>query len=101
VQQTGFRAMLSFELAGGLDDVRRLVEAVEGFMLAESLDGVVSHIGHPPTMTPASMDEAPSGIAGTGEQLLRLSVRLESEEDLLGGLACRFSSSTQEAELLP
>lgn len=91
-QQTGFGAMLSFELAGDLDDVCRFVEAAEGFTLAESLGGVESLMAHPVTMTHASMDEAARRVAGIGEGLLRLSVGLESEEDLLDGLECGFAA---------
>ncbi len=91
-QQTGFGAMLSFELAGGLDDIRRFVGAVEGFTLAESLGGVESLIAHPATMTHASMGEEARRIAGVGERLLRLSVGLESEEDLVAGLERGFSA---------
>src|SRR4051794_25323668 len=46
-QQSGFGAMLSFELAGCVEQVRRFVETVEGFTLAESLGGVESLIAHP------------------------------------------------------
>jgi len=91
-QQTGFGAMLSFELAGGLDDLRRFVEAVEGFTLAESLGGVESLIAHPATMTHAGMGEEARRIAGIGERLLRLSVGLEDEEDLVAGLERGFSA---------
>ena len=77
-QQTGFGAMLSFELAGDLADLRRFVEAVQGFTLAESLGGVESLIAHPATMTHASMDETARRVAGIGDRLLRLSVGLES-----------------------
>ncbi len=91
-QQTGFGAMLSFELAGDLGGVRRFVEAVQGFTLAESLGGVESLIAHPATMTHASMDETARRVAGIGDRLLRLSVGLESEEDLLAGLGRGFSA---------
>jgi len=84
--------MLSFELAGGLDDLRRFVEAVEGFTLAESLGGVESLIAHPATMTHASIGEEARRVAGIGERLLRLAVGLENEEDLVAGLQRGFSA---------
>ncbi|GJE14162.1 MULTISPECIES: cystathionine gamma-synthase [Methylobacterium] len=86
-QQAGFGAMLSFELAGGRDAVRRFVEALQVFTLAESLGGVESLVAHPPTMTHAAMDPEARAIAGITDGLLRLSVGLEAEEDLLADLS--------------
>ncbi|MCJ2067499.1 cystathionine gamma-synthase [Methylobacterium sp. J-030] len=86
-QQAGFGAMLSFELAGGLGAVRAFVGAVRVFTLAESLGGVESLVAHPPTMTHAAMDPAARAIAGITDGLLRLSVGLEAEDDLLADLA--------------
>lgn len=86
-QQAGFGAMLSFELAGGLDAVRAFVGASQVFTLAESLGGVESLVAHPPTMTHAAMDPAARAIAGITDGLLRLSVGLEAEDDLLIDLA--------------
>ncbi|MGU3664278.1 cystathionine gamma-synthase [Methylobacterium sp. A49B] len=86
-QQAGFGAMLSFELAGGRDAVRRFVEALRVFTLAESLGGVESLVAHPPTMTHAAMDPEARAIAGITDGLLRLSVGLEAEADLLADLS--------------
>ena len=85
-QQSGFGAMLSFDLAGGTEAVRKVVEAVQVFSLAESLGGVESLIAHPATMTHAAMSPEARAIAGIGDGLLRLSVGLESEADLLADL---------------
>ena len=85
-QQSGFGAMLSFELAGGAAAVRRFVETVRIFTLAESLGGVESLVAHPATMTHASMDPDARVAAGITDGLLRLSVGLEAEEDLLEDL---------------
>lgn len=85
-QQLGFGAMLSFELDGGVDAVRALVEDLEIFTLAESLGGVESLIAHPATMTHAAMDAEARRIAGIGEGLLRLSVGLEHQDDLIADL---------------
>lgn len=85
-QQSGFGAMLSFDLAGGTEAVRKVVEAVQVFSLAESLGGVESLVAHPATMTHAAMSPAARAIAGIGDGLLRLSVGLESEADLLADL---------------
>ncbi|MCJ2135908.1 cystathionine gamma-synthase [Methylobacterium sp. J-026] len=86
-QQAGFGAMLSFELAGGRDAVRAFVEVLRVFTLAESLGGVESLIAHPPTMTHAAMDPEARAIAGITDGLLRLSVGLEAEDDLLADLS--------------
>src|SRR5690606_29610560 len=52
-QQRGFGAMLSFDLAGGAEAVKRFIGAVRAFTLAESLGGVESLVAHPATMTHA------------------------------------------------
>jgi cystathionine gamma-synthase len=85
-QQCGFGAMLSFELKGGADAVRRLVEAVCVFTLAESLGGVESLIAHPATMTHAGMGEEARRAAGITDSLIRLSIGLEAEADLIADL---------------
>ena len=85
-QQSGFGAMLSFDLAGGAQAVQRFIGAVETFILAESLGGVESLVAHPATMTHADMGAEARAIAGIGDGLLRLSIGLEHEQDLLAGL---------------
>ncbi|OJY69661.1 MAG: O-succinylhomoserine (thiol)-lyase [Sphingobium sp. 66-54] len=85
-QQRGFGAMLSFDLAGGAEAVKRFIGAVRTFTLAESLGGVESLVAHPATMTHADMGEDARRVAGIGDGLLRLSVGLENEADLLAGL---------------
>lgn len=85
-QQRGPGAMLSFDLAGGAEAVKRFIGAVRTFTLAESLGGVESLVAHPATMTHADMGEEARRVAGIGDGLLRLSVGLENEADLLAGL---------------
>ena len=85
-QQAGFGAMLSFELADGVDAVRRFVEAVEVFTLAESLGGVESLVAHPTTMTHAGMGVEARRAAGISDGVLRLSIGLEAEVDLIADL---------------
>jgi cystathionine gamma-synthase len=89
-QQHGFGAMLSFELAGGLDQVKALLANLELFSLAESLGGVESLIAHPASMTHAAMDESARQRAGISDSLLRLSIGIEEGDDLardlIGGL---------------
>ncbi|TAJ16106.1 MAG: cystathionine gamma-synthase [Planctomycetota bacterium] len=85
-QQSGPGAMLSFELAGGLEAARRCVDGLACFSLAESLGGVESLVAHPATMTHAAMSAAARARAGIGDGLLRLSVGLEDAADLWADL---------------
>lgn len=78
--------MLSFELAGGVEAVRRFIDAVAFFTLAESLGGVESLVAHPATMTHADMGEEARAVAGISDSLLRLSIGMEDEQDLIAGL---------------
>lgn len=84
-QQSGFGAMISFELAGE-GAVRAFVRQIRLFTLAESLGGVESLVAHPATMTHASMDEVARSDAGISETLLRLSIGIEAHEDLTADL---------------
>lgn len=93
-QQTGFGAMLSFELAGDVDAVRRFVEAVQVVTLAESLGGVESLVAHPATMTHAGMGADARRVAGISDSLLRLSVGLEAEADLIADLQCALAKAS-------
>ncbi|HVJ00329.1 MAG TPA: cystathionine gamma-synthase [Sphingomonas sp.] len=91
-QQTGFGAMLSFDLAGGAAAAKRLAEAIGTFTLAESLGGVESLIAHPATMTHADMGDEARRVAGIGDGLLRLSIGLEHPDDLIAGLDQGFAA---------
>jgi cystathionine gamma-synthase len=86
-QQTGFGAMVTIELEGGVEAVKRFVDNVEYFSLAESLGGVESLVAHPGTMTHAAMAPEARAAAGLVDGLLRLSIGIESLEDLRGDLA--------------
>ncbi len=94
-QQTGFGAMLSFELAGGTDVVEAFVNGLEFFTLAESLGGVESLVAHPASMTHAAMDEAARRKAGISDSLLRLSVGIEAVEDLQADLAAGLARAAK------
>lgn len=90
-QQSGFGAMLSFELRGGGEEVGRFVEALRVFRLAESLGGIESLVAHPATMTHAGMSEEARRAAGITSGLIRLSVGLEAEADLIADLKDAFA----------
>lgn len=85
-QQRGFGAMLSAELKGGKEGVRRFVSSLRLFTLAESLGGVESLVAHPVTMTHADMGEAALAVAGIADGLVRLSVGLEHQDELIADL---------------
>ncbi|HXA35386.1 MAG TPA: cystathionine gamma-synthase [Steroidobacteraceae bacterium] len=86
-QQSGFGAMLSFELYGGEAAVEAFLSGLECFTLAESLGGVESLISHPASMTHAGMEESARVRAGIGPGLLRVSVGIEDPADLVADLA--------------
>jgi cystathionine gamma-synthase len=85
-QQRGFGAMLSIELRGGIRSVREFASAIRLFTVAGSLGGVESLVAHPASMTHSSMSQEARRIAGIGDDLLRLSVGLEAEDDLVADL---------------
>ena len=85
-QQHGFGAMVSFELRGGVENVKTFIANVELFSLAESLGGVESLVAHPASMTHAAMDEAARKRAGLSDTLMRLSIGIEQGDDLLRDL---------------
>jgi cystathionine gamma-synthase len=86
-QQSGFGGIVSFELKGGLAAVKQFLPALKYFSLAESLGGVESLVAHCASMTHAAMDEASRRAAGLGDGLLRLSIGIESVEDLQRDIA--------------
>jgi cystathionine gamma-synthase len=93
-QQTGFGAMLSFELRGGVPNVCAFLEGLKAFSLAESLGGVESLVAHPASMTHAAMDAEAQNAAGISEALLRISVGIEAVEDLLQDLRAGLDRAT-------
>jgi cystathionine gamma-lyase len=85
-QMTGFGGMVSFDV-GDVEFARRIVERVKIFQLAESLGGVESLIGHPASMTHASVPLEMRQGMGLTDSLVRLSVGIEAVEDLIEDLA--------------
>lgn len=86
-QMRGFGGMISFTLKGNqLQDALNLVKKVDLFALAESLGGVESLIGHPATMTHASIPKEVREKSGVVDSLIRLSVGVEDAEDLIADL---------------
>ena len=91
-QQSGFGAMVSFEIVGGTPSVELLASRLQCFTLAESLGGVESLIAHPATMTHASMDAEARAAAGITDSLIRLSVGIESPDDLVRDLTAALDA---------
>jgi cystathionine beta-lyase len=86
-QMRGFGGMISFNLKGNqLEDALNIVKKVEIFALAESLGGVESLIGHPATMTHASIPKDVREQSGVVDSLIRLSVGIEDADDLIADL---------------
>ena len=84
-QMKGFGGMISIEL-GSIERAKRFVERTRLFALAESLGGVESLIGHPATMTHASVPPEMRRAMGLTDALVRLSVGIEDVEDLVADL---------------
>ncbi len=97
-QQSGFGAMLSFELDCSEAGIRAFLAALTLFSVAESLGGVESLVAHPASMTHRAMTPAAQQAAGISAQLLRLSVGIEHGEDLVADLAAAFAQAQQVAK---
>jgi cystathionine beta-lyase/cystathionine gamma-synthase len=82
---SGFGGMVSIEL-GSLARAKRFVESTRVFALAESLGGVESLVGHPASMTHASVPREMREAMGLTDGLVRLSVGIEDVEDLISDL---------------
>ena len=86
-QMRGFGGMMSFTLKGdNMADATKFLSTTKLFTLAESLGGVESLLGHPPSMTHASIPREERLKNGMADTLIRLSVGLEDAEDLLADL---------------
>ena len=91
-QMTGFGGMISIDL-GDAARARRFVEKTRIFALAESLGGVESLIGHPASMTHASVPPAMRESMGLTDSLIRLSCGIEDGDDLIADLEQAFAAS--------
>jgi len=89
-QMTGFGAMIAFELKGGLEAGRTVMDNVKLATLAVSLGGVETLVEHPASMTHASMSREHREEAGITDGLVRYSVGIEDPDDLIADLAQAF-----------
>ncbi len=85
-QMKGFGAMIAFELKGGFEAGRRLMDSVKVATLAVSLGGVETLIEHPASMTHAGMSQKDRIEAGFSDGLVRYAVGIEDVEDLIADL---------------
>ncbi len=85
-QMKDFGAMLCFELEGGFNAGKSLMDSVHLALLAVSLGGVETLIQHPASMTHAGIPEASRVKAGITEGLVRFSVGIEDVEDIIADL---------------
>lgn len=97
-QQSGFGAIISFELEGGEDQVRAFLDGLTCFTLAESLGGVESLICHPGTMTHAAVAEKAQQEAGINPTLLRLSIGIEHIADLVVDISAGLERARKSLE---
>ncbi|MCR6631939.1 MAG: PLP-dependent aspartate aminotransferase family protein [Magnetospirillum sp.] len=86
-QMNGFGGMVTVELDTDAAGVRRFLAALKLFTLAESLGGVESLVGHPVTMSHASIPPERRAALGISDRLVRLSVGIEDADDLIADLA--------------
>jgi cystathionine gamma-lyase len=85
-QQTGFGGMVTFWLKGGLEQSRQFLENLHLFQCAESLGSVESLAEHPAIMTHASVPPDQRKKLGISDTMVRLSVGIEDQEDILADL---------------
>ncbi|HYD19804.1 MAG TPA: cystathionine gamma-synthase [Patescibacteria group bacterium] len=85
-QMAGFGGMITAVIKGDLEASRRMLSACKVFTLAESLGGVESLIEHPAIMTHASIPKEQREALGISDGLIRLSIGIESADDLISDL---------------
>lgn len=86
-QMSGFTGVMSIELCGGYETAERFIAAVKLGSYAASLGGVDTLLVHPAAMWSDTLTEAQRSAMGVGENLVRISVGLEDERDLIDDFA--------------
>lgn len=94
-QMRGFGGMISFRVKGGKEQVSKFLKALNIFILAESLGGAESLAQCPAFMTHASVPAELKAILGITDNLVRLSIGVESLEDLIEDLSQALVASQQ------
>ena len=83
---TGFGAVVSFEIKGNRDAVAAFMNKLQYFAIAEGLGGVESLVGHPYTMSHSRVPDDRKAELGLTDNLIRLSVGIEHVDDLIADL---------------
>jgi len=92
-QMSDFGGMIAFTIKGdSLDTANKFIESTKLFTLAESLGGVESLIGHPATMTHASIPKEVREKVGVTDGLIRLSLGVEDSVDIINDLKLAFQA---------
>ena len=92
-QMSDFGGMIAFTIKGNsLDTANKFIESTQLFTLAESLGGVESLIGHPATMTHASIPKEVREKVGITDGLIRLSLGVEDSVDIINDLKLAFQA---------
>ena len=92
-QMSGFGGMITFDIKGNLQSARSFLETLRVFSLAESLGGVESLVEHPAIMTHASVPPENRKALGISDTMVRLSVGIETIDDLLADLDSALKKS--------
>jgi len=90
-QMMGPGSLISFELKGGLEVGKKLMDNIHLILLAVSLGGVESLMSHPASMTHSKMSKACREAAGISDGLVRFAVGIENVDDLLADLEEAFT----------
>ncbi|GAA0349426.1 methionine gamma-lyase [Morganella psychrotolerans] len=85
-QMSGFGGMISFEIKGGIEAGRKVMNSVELCLLAVSLGDTETLIQHPASMTHSPIPAEERLKAGITDGLIRISVGLETAEDIIADL---------------
>ncbi len=91
-QQKQFGAIVSFEVAGGTLGAWRIIDALSCFSITANIGDVKSIATHPATTTHSRISEQERAVAGISDGLIRLSIGLEDQEDLIADLGHALST---------
>lgn len=98
-QMKGVSSLMSFELKGTYDDATRFIDSVKIFTHATHLGTCKSIVTHPASTTHSAMGEAEMRKAGISPSMIRLSVGIEDEADLVADLEQAFISISSKVKV--
>jgi cystathionine gamma-synthase len=93
-QMSGFGGVLAFEMVGGFDRVRTLLDGLELAHRAASLGSVATLVGPPATTSHVELTPEQRAAAGIPESLIRYSVGIENGDDLIADLQAGLARLT-------